>query len=93
MARDRAENRSPDRTAGDPSERGPRSTAETARLVVAGVLLVLLVLFIVANTDKTEIDFLVGSVDVPLILVLLVTAAVGAIISELARFRRKRHRS
>jgi uncharacterized integral membrane protein len=69
---------------------GTRSKKDTARLVAGAVLLVLLVLFVVANTDKTRIDFLVTDVQLPLIGVLAVTAVLGAVVYELFRFRRNR---
>jgi uncharacterized integral membrane protein len=67
-----------------------RSKKEIARLALGAVLLVLLVLFIVANTDKTKIEFLVTDVELPLVLVLAITAVVGAAVFELFRFRRNR---
>jgi uncharacterized integral membrane protein len=74
----------------DSPSRPARSRKETARLAVGALLLVLLVLFVVANTRKTKIDFLVADVELPLILVLAVTAVVGAAIYQLFRFRRSR---
>ncbi|MCW2621795.1 MAG: hypothetical protein JWL64_1397 [Frankiales bacterium] len=74
------------------AENTTRSKKDTARLVAGIVLLVLLVLFAVANSDKTTIDFLVADVDIPLILVLLVTAVVGAAVWELFRFLFRRSR-
>jgi uncharacterized integral membrane protein len=72
------------------AETSTRSKKETARLVAGAVLLVLLVLLCVANSDKTKIDFLVGDVNVPLFLVLLVAAVLGAAVYELFRFRHNR---
>ena len=69
-----------------------RSKKETAKLAAGAVLLVLLVLFVVANTRKTEIDFLVAEVDLPLVIVLLVTAVIGGAITELLRFARNRRK-
>jgi uncharacterized integral membrane protein len=74
----------------DRSSASTRSKKDTVRLIAGAVLLVLLVLFVVANTDKTKIDFLVTDVDLPLILVLAVTAVLGALVYELFRFRRNR---
>ena len=68
-----------------------RDAARTAKLALGAVLLVLLVLFVTANTDDTDVDFLFGEpVQVPLIVVLLVTALLGAVIYELFRFKRSR---
>jgi uncharacterized integral membrane protein len=57
----------------------------TARMVGVGVLVILLVAFVVANTDEVNIDFLVADFDVRLIFVLIVTAIVGALIDRLIR--------
>jgi uncharacterized integral membrane protein len=67
-----------------------RSTKETAKLAAGAALLVLLVLFVVANTDKTRISFLVTDVDLPLIVVLVATAVFGGLIAELLRHLRNR---
>lgn len=67
-----------------------RSAKETVHLVGGGALLVLLVLFVAVNTDKTKINFLVADVDLPLIVVLVVTALFGAAIAELFRYQRNR---
>ncbi len=68
-----------------------REARRTAKLALGAVLLVLLTIFAVSNSDSTDIDFLVGDpVEVPLILVLLVTAVLGAVIYELFRFTRAR---
>lgn len=75
-----------------PSPHPVRSKTETAKLVAGAVLLVVLVLFVVVNTEKTRIDFLVGSVDMPLVVVLLVTAAIGGAITELFRYARNRRK-
>ena len=67
-----------------------RSRKETAKLVGGAVLLVLLVLLVAFNTDTTRISFLVVDVDLPLIVVLVVTALFGAAIAELFRYQRHR---
>ena len=74
-----------------PPDRGGR---DTLRLAAAGVLGVLLALFVFMNTDKTKVDFLVADTELPLIFVLLGTAVAGALISHLALYvwRRRRGR-
>ena len=67
-----------------------RSKKELVQLGGAAVLLVVLVLFVANNTQKTKINFLVTDVQLPLVVVLLVTAVVGGAITELLRFRRSR---
>lgn len=65
-----------------------RGTADTARLVVAAVLVVLLVLFGIANTGDATVDYLVGDSDAPLIIVMLLSAILGALIAALVHRRR-----
>lgn len=67
-----------------------RSAGDLARLVPAAILLIVLVVFALANTDDTEVDLLVTDTEAPLIVVLLATAVVGALIASLLRFRRRR---
>lgn len=62
---------------------------DIARLVPAAVLLIILVLFVVANTQKVTIDFLFTEKKLPLILVLLGTAVIGALMASLIKFRRR----
>lgn len=68
-----------------------RSPVRTAKIAVGAALLVLLTLFVVFNTDDVPVSFVFGSEkQVPLIVVLIVTAAVGALLAELFRVRRNR---
>lgn len=68
-----------------------RSPARTAKTVVGALLLVMLTLFVVFNTEDVPVSFVFGDdKQVPLIVVLVVTAAVGALLAELFRVRRKR---
>ena len=65
-----------------------RSTTGTlVRLVPAITIALVLGAFAAVNTQSTEIDFIVTEAEAPLILVLLATAAVGAVIVALVRFR------
>lgn len=75
-----------------PPESPAYSTKEKAKLATGAGLLVLFVLFVVINTDQTEVDFLVTSVDLPLVVVLLVTAILGGAMTELLRYQRNRRR-
>lgn len=68
------------------------STKDKAKLAAGAGLLVLFVLFVVINTDQTEVDFLITSVDLPLVVVLLVTAILGGAMTELLRYQRNRRR-
>lgn len=66
--------------------RAGRSTRDTMRLAAAGVLGVLLALFVLMNTDKTKVDFVVTDTELPLIFVLIGTALVGALTSHLGLY-------
>jgi uncharacterized integral membrane protein len=70
-----------------------RSTVDTLRLVVAGVLGIMLALFVLMNTDKTKVDFVVTDVRLPLVIVLIGTAITGAIISHLGLYVWRRRRA
>lgn len=54
------------------------------------VLLILLVWFIVPNTEKVSVDIFFVTVKAPLIVVLIVTAVVGALIMLLLQRRNQR---
>lgn len=63
-------------------------------LVIGGLLGAALALFVVQNTNKTTVEFLTFEFRQPLWIVLLITAAVTLVITELlgaARRRRKRN--
>ena len=51
---------------------------------------VLIVCFL-ANTDSVEINFLVTEAEAPLIVILLVTALLGAVLGWFVRFLRRRN--
>jgi len=72
-------------------EREGRGTGENAKLAAAGVLVLLLILFVVANREDVKVDFLVTDIEVPLVVVLVGTAAVGAIAAILVTQFRHRH--
>jgi uncharacterized integral membrane protein len=67
-----------------------RDARSTARLVAAVVLAVLLVAFVVDNTDDVEVGFVFTDGEVPLIVVLVLTALVGAVLDRLATWLRRR---
>jgi putative membrane protein len=68
----------------------PEKAANT-RLVAAGILGVLAVVFAVINLDKVEVDWLVGSWQTPLIVVIAVSMVLGAGLDRLlVRRARKR---
>lgn len=74
-------------------DRQPKlAPAEVARLVVAGIVLVLLALFVLDNTDDVRVGYVFGDADVPMIVVLLLTALAGAVIGNFAAWRSRRRR-
>lgn len=62
------------------------------RQILGLVILVLLVVFVAANTQKVKVHFLVTTVHAPLYQVLAAMAVVGALIMLLVQFRRRHHR-
>ena len=65
--------------------------AATTRLVAAGILGVLGTVFAVLNLDEVEVDWLIGSWQTPLIVVIVVSMLLGAGIDRLlVRRARKR---
>lgn len=64
-----------------------------ARLVGAVIIVIVLVAFIVDNSEKVRVGFVFFHADVRLIWVLLITAALGALADRLVpRFRARRAR-
>jgi uncharacterized integral membrane protein len=74
---------------GEEEHRGKWATAQT---VVVALLFVGLftAIFVLQNTDETEVKFLFWSVDVPLAGALLLAAVLGGIITFLVTFARRR---
>jgi uncharacterized integral membrane protein len=68
-----------------------RDTRETARVVAALVLVALVVAFVIDNTRKVKVGFVVGDHETRLIYVLIVTFLVGVVVDRLwQRARRRR---
>jgi uncharacterized integral membrane protein len=74
-------------------ERPSRSRAVTTKTVAALVVAGLLIAFGLSNRDDVPIDWLVGTTKTPLIIVILVSAALGAILGGLAVRRTSRRAS
>lgn len=74
-----------------PEERGRRVRIG---LIAAGVVGVLLLLFVLQNTESQDVTFLFFEVRTPLWLALLVAAAMGVVLGEVAGYllRRRRRR-
>lgn len=77
-----------------PDEEQPRrDRAREVRLVLAGVTLVLLVWFAVANLQDVKIRFWVTTASAPLIVVIVISGFLGAAVSALWAHLRRRRRA
>jgi uncharacterized integral membrane protein len=76
----------PGRAAGREPERGRR---QQARLIAFLALGALGVAFAVLNLDEVEVNWIVGTWDTPLIIVIAISVLVGAALGFLAARRRK----
>lgn len=73
-----------------PARRKPDRSFE-AKTLAALLLAVLLVAFAVANSQNVEVDFLVTSADVPLVILVLVSVLLGAVLGAFVHWRSHRH--
>jgi uncharacterized integral membrane protein len=75
------------------ARRRTRSNREVARLVVAGLGLVLLIAFVLDNSQTVSVGFVFFNTQLSLIWVLLIAALLGAAVDRLVMYlsqRRKR---
>jgi uncharacterized integral membrane protein len=73
-----------------PGERSPeRSRRQKARLIAGGVLAGLGVLFALLNLDEVGVNWIIGTWDTPLIIVIAVSVVVGAALGFLAARRQQ----
>ena len=71
--------------------RGPaksRPRKESARLVVVAGVSALAALFAALNLDEVEVNWIVGTWDTPLIVVVAISVVIGAVLGFLAARRR-----
>ena len=54
------------------------------------MLAALLIAFAVANSQKVEVDFLVATADVPLVIVILIAVLLGAVLGAFTPWRSHR---
>ena len=59
--------------------------------ILAGILFVVVIVFIVENTRKVKVRLIGPEVNAPLYVVILIAAVLGALIAALMRHRRKRN--
>jgi uncharacterized integral membrane protein len=80
----------PDRTGSSPTGRkaGGRSRAEKVRLVAAGTLGGLTVAFALLNLNRVEVNWIFGTWETPLIVVIAISLLVGALFGYAAARRR-----
>ena len=69
-----------------------RSRREVARTSALVVLAVLVTLFAVLNTEKVKVDWIFGSGEAPLIIVIVVSLLVGVILTHFAERRGSKRR-
>jgi uncharacterized integral membrane protein len=69
-----------------------RSNREVARLVVAGLGLVLLIAFVLDNSQTVSVGFVVFTTHLSLIWVLLIAALLGALVDRLVIYLSQRRR-
>lgn len=67
-----------------------RDQREIARLVALVLTLVVLLALLLDNRHEVRIGYVVGEADAPLLVVLLVAAALGALADRLFLWRRRR---
>ncbi|HEX5225537.1 MAG TPA: hypothetical protein VFW29_10455 [Solirubrobacteraceae bacterium] len=73
---------------GEPGrERSPREAARTGAMLVIAVLATL---FAVLNLKEVKVDWIVGSGHAPLIVVIVISALAGIVLTYLAERRRRR---
>jgi len=76
----------------DPTPESSTGFRPTPRQIVVAVAAVLLLVFILANFESTEVSFVVTTVTLPLGVVLLVTTLIGMAIGATLGVRRTRRR-
>ena len=69
-----------------------RETREVVRLVAAGVGLVVLVAFVLDNSQTVKVGFVFFSTQLSLIWVLLIAAVLGAVVDRLVILLRQRRK-
>jgi uncharacterized integral membrane protein len=75
-----------------PARRKKRSNREVARLVVTGLGLVLLIAFVLDNSQTVKVGFVFFNAQLSLIWVLLIAALLGALVDRLVIYLSERRR-
>jgi uncharacterized integral membrane protein len=71
-------------------ERSERDRSTTVRLVVGAILVVVLLALIFDNTEKVELGYVFGDVEVAAWVLVLISAALGAAIAKFVSWARRR---
>ncbi len=66
-----------------------RDRKQLIRLAIGGIIIALVIAFAAANSQRVEIDYLVGSSDWRLIWVILGSAVLGSLVTLLVQRRRR----
>lgn len=66
--------------------------SQVGRLLVAAVIVIVVVWFAFANSQRVEVDYLAFSRDSRLVYVIIGAALLGAIADRLVQYRRRRDR-
>jgi uncharacterized integral membrane protein len=70
-----------------------KSKRDQTRLIVGAVLAVIVLIFVLSNTQKVKVHWIVGTTRTPVILALVVTLLIGIIIGAVgARYERRSKR-
>ena len=65
------------------------TAGEVIRFILAALILIALVIFCLANTNKVHVDYLFGKKDLPLIVVMAGSGVAGILIAALIRRSRR----
>jgi len=68
-----------------------RDRRETARVVAALILVAIVIAFVIDNTRKVKVGFVVGDSEIRLIYVLIVTFVIGIVVDRMWQRARRRH--
>ncbi|HEY8304184.1 MAG TPA: lipopolysaccharide assembly protein LapA domain-containing protein [Solirubrobacteraceae bacterium] len=75
-----------------PTPEHPRDRRQTARTAGVVVLAVLMTLFAVLNVKDVEVNWIFGTIETPLIIVIVVSLLVGILLTHFAELRSRRKR-
>jgi uncharacterized integral membrane protein len=71
-------------------ETSKRSTSSNARIVVAVIIAVILIIFVVKNLEQVSVNFVFFHADIGLIWVLIATAVLGGLVDRMLVWRGRR---